>query len=411
MDSGALFAGLPIASFVAPEPAAARIVPKLRRARLISVDICLLWYVLPNIVNMFATAQVTLGLPCRCCERDWCATSCVEASDGDLEARIQIEGLLKTFSYNWSWSNQSSNQSSMAKICQSNGAGFETKCNCHEFLSELVSSEQKVVSGGWFLRCQNSLNGEKSDIGVKMNQSKKSLPIPFMCFLQVFAILLWHILCLSGQFAQGLYKLPSDASRARLDAMDAGLGEEGWASCLDEDRPSGDPHLPQEVLNSWRTWSTNIQKTEFIIKRHHFTLRYAPMFLIQFDQRLCELGQQSIVTQVNLAGKMPICWSGTQRTRRKQQLKCWKSLDFVGIIFCPLIFSSISFHNIPTRSAFYSQDGSHLKVGPSSLNGAGEGLFTTEVLPANTVCHDGRFWKHKQTIAEIGRISRFDYES
>lgn len=26
--------------------------------------------------------------------------------------------------------------------------GFETKCNCHEFLSELVSSEQKVVSGG-----------------------------------------------------------------------------------------------------------------------------------------------------------------------------------------------------------------------------------------------------------------------
>eukprot|EP00438_Fugacium_kawagutii_P029892 Skav200709 [mRNA] locus=scaffold2650:63845:66055:- [translate_table: standard] len=123
--------------------------------------------------------KVTLGLPCRCCERDWCATSC-----------------------------------------------FETKCNCYEFLSELVSSEQKVVSGG-------------------------------------------------------LYKLPSDASKARLDAMDAGLGEEAWASPLEHRRGRG-----------------------------------------------CQLAVFAVV----------------------------------------------------------SEDGSHLKVKPSSLSGAGDGLFATEALPANTVC-------------------------
>eukprot|EP00913_Durusdinium_trenchii_P023715 g22275.t1 len=83
-----------------------------------------------------AARTVTLGLPCRCCERDWCATACVEANDGE-----------------------------------------QTKCNCHEFLSEMQSAEQVVVSGG-------------------------------------------------------LYKVPSDASKARLDAIDAGLGERGWASKL-----------------------------------------------------------------------------------------------------------------------------------------------------------------------------------
>ena len=31
------------------------------------------------------------------------------------------------------------------------------------------------------------------------------------------------------------------------------------------------------------------------------------------------------------------------------------------------------------------QDGSHLKVKPSNLNGAGDGLFTTQALPKNTV--------------------------
>ena len=36
----------------------------------------------------------------------------------------------------------------MAAVLGSGLSGFETKCNCHEFLSELVSSEQKVVSGG-----------------------------------------------------------------------------------------------------------------------------------------------------------------------------------------------------------------------------------------------------------------------
>jgi len=77
-----------------------------------------------------------VGLPCECCERDWCATSCIDMA------------------YN-----------------------RETKCNCHDFLSDLQSSEQYVVSGG-------------------------------------------------------LYKLPADAARARLESIEAGQGEEGWADHL-----------------------------------------------------------------------------------------------------------------------------------------------------------------------------------
>ncbi|CAE7713520.1 Dnajc2 [Symbiodinium pilosum] len=77
-----------------------------------------------------------VGLPCECCERDWCATSCIDLKRGET-----------------------------------------TKCNCHEFLSDLQSSEQNVVIGG-------------------------------------------------------LYKLPADAARARLDSIEAGQGEEGWADHL-----------------------------------------------------------------------------------------------------------------------------------------------------------------------------------
>ncbi|CAE7388253.1 Dnajc2 [Symbiodinium sp. CCMP2592] len=77
-----------------------------------------------------------VGLPCECCERDWCATTCIDLKQGQ-----------------------------------------ETKCNCHEFLSDYQSSEQLVVSGG-------------------------------------------------------LYKLPADAARARLDSIEAGQGEEGWADHL-----------------------------------------------------------------------------------------------------------------------------------------------------------------------------------
>ncbi|CAE7569392.1 Dnajc2 [Symbiodinium sp. KB8] len=77
-----------------------------------------------------------VGLPCECCERDWCATTCIDVKQGQ-----------------------------------------ETKCNCHEFLSDYQSSEQLVVSGG-------------------------------------------------------LYKLPADAARARLDSIEAGQGEEGWADHL-----------------------------------------------------------------------------------------------------------------------------------------------------------------------------------
>ena len=79
---------------------------------------------------------VELGLPCACCERDWCATACVDGSSGEV-----------------------------------------TQCNCHEFLGELASANRPVVSGG-------------------------------------------------------LYKIPVDATKARLDAMDAGLGEQGWVSKL-----------------------------------------------------------------------------------------------------------------------------------------------------------------------------------
>ncbi|CAE6929823.1 Dnajc2 [Symbiodinium natans] len=78
-----------------------------------------------------------VGLPCECCERDWCATSCIDQKQG-----------------------------------------LTTKCNCHDFLSDKQSSEQYLVSGA------------------------------------------------------GLIKLPADAARARLDSMEAGQGEEGWADHL-----------------------------------------------------------------------------------------------------------------------------------------------------------------------------------
>ena len=73
--------------------------------------------------------------------------------------------------------------------------GQETKCNCHEFLSDYQSSEQLVVSGGGAL-------------------SKKEPEIDFVAPYRIHA---------------GLYKLPADAARARLDSIEAGQGEEGWA--------------------------------------------------------------------------------------------------------------------------------------------------------------------------------------
>ena len=84
-----------------------------------------------------AARIVTIGLPCACCQKDWCATSCIDQRDGE-----------------------------------------ETVCNCHDFLGDMQSSEQLLPSGG-------------------------------------------------------LYKLPREASKARLDAVAAGLGEERWAEKLD----------------------------------------------------------------------------------------------------------------------------------------------------------------------------------